>query len=250
MTIEQFTRQAQHLRAAATIRNAEALNRMVELAELSAEDLTLDVACGPGLTVCAFAPHVRHSTGIDLTPAMLDEARQLQREKGLANITWNQGDVAELPYADGSFSVVTSRYAFHHFRDPLGVLGEMIRVTKSGGTLLISDSAPAAAKSDAFNQMEKLRDPSHVRALTVNEWMNLFRATDLVVDHRETFRLVGDLDSLLARSFPNQGDDRVIRQMFESALQDDFLDLEPRREEARIAYGFPIAVFRARKAAA
>jgi ubiquinone/menaquinone biosynthesis C-methylase UbiE len=249
MTIDQFTRQAQGYARSATIRNDHVLKRFVELANLSASDTTLDVACGPGLAVCAFAPHVRHATGIDITPAMLDQARQLQAEKGLRNISWIEGDVKRLPFADGEFSVVTSRYAFHHFADPLAVLGEMIRVTKPGGTVLVADSTPAALKADAFNRMEKLRDPSHVRALSIEEWKQLLAEAGLATSHIEQFRLAGDLDSLLARSFPADGDEARIRRLFEEALKEDLLDVQPRREGEKIVYGFPIAIFKAHKAA-
>lgn len=250
MTIDQFTRQARGYASSAAIRNEEVLNHMVELAELRADDVTLDVACGPGLIVCALAPRVRHATGIDLTPAMLEEARQLQRARGLTNVTWIQGDVTRLPFADGAFSVVTSRYAFHHFTAPETVLREMSRVTRPGGTILVADSAPAAEKAEAFNRVERLRDPSHVRALTLEEWTSLFAAAGLICSQVESFRLAGDLDSLLARSFPNEGDEAQIRKMFMDALEEDFLDLQPRREGAKIVYGFPIAMFKARKNAA
>jgi ubiquinone/menaquinone biosynthesis C-methylase UbiE len=248
MTIEQFTRQAKGYAHSATIRNDDVLKRFVELAELRAEDTTLDVACGPGLVVCAFAPHVRHATGIDITPAMLDQARELQTEKALKNISWIEGDVTRLPFANRMFSVVTSRYAFHHFSEPLAVLREMIRVTKPGGTILIADSAPEVNKADAFNRMEKLRDPSHVQALSIDEWGQLLTEAGLVAPHIEQFRLGGDLASLLARSFPADGDEARIRQMFEIALEEDFLDVQPRREGEKIVYGFPIAIFKAHSA--
>jgi SAM-dependent methyltransferase len=249
MTIDQFTRQAEGFARSATIRNDGVLARIVELAQLRAEDETLDVACGPGLVVCAFAPHVRHATGIDLTPAMLEQARQLQAESKLENITWVEGDVARLPFADAAFSVVTSRYAFHHFSHPLVVLREMIRVTRPEGTILVVDSAPAAEKADAFNRMEKLRDPSHARALAQEEWPALFEQAGLVLEHAETFRLAGDLDSLLKRSFPREGDEARVRALFAQALEEDFLDVAPRREEGKIVYGFPIAVLKARRPA-
>jgi ubiquinone/menaquinone biosynthesis C-methylase UbiE len=248
MTIDQFARQAQGYASSATIRNDEVLNRIVEIAGLLADDSTLDVACGPGLVVCAFAPFVRHAAGIDLTPAMLEQARRLANEKGLRNITWTEGDVARLPFVDAEFSVVTSRYAFHHFVDPLKVLREMMRVAKPGATIVVVDSAPAAEKADAFNEMEKLRDPSHVRALTVKEWEELFAAAGLTPSHVETFRLGGDLDSLLARSFPNEGDEWRIRQIFTESLEEDFLDVQPRRYGGKIVYGFPIAMFKAQNA--
>lgn len=81
-------------------------------------DSTLDVACGPGVLACAFAEVARHVIGIDTTPTMLEQARKLQAEKGLANMSWRQGDVAQLPFDDGAFSLVVSRYAFRHVLDP------------------------------------------------------------------------------------------------------------------------------------
>jgi ubiquinone/menaquinone biosynthesis C-methylase UbiE len=249
MTIDQFTRQARGYAQSATIRNDGVLARFVEWADLRADDETLDVACGPGLVVCALAPHVHRATGIDLTPAMLDQARQLQAEKGLKNVTWVQGDVSRLPFADGEFSVVTSRYSFHHFSNPLAVLPEMLRVAKPGGTILIADSAPSSERADAFNHTERLRDPSHIRALAAGEWTALFQEAGLTPSRIEHFRLAGDLDSLLSRSFPHEGDEARIRKMFEDALEEDFLDVEPRRESGKIVYGFPIAMLKARRTA-
>src|SRR4051794_10628912 len=131
--LDQFTRQAVPFAAAPAIRSSEALQRIVEMAQASAEDKVLDVACGPGLLVCAFARIVEHAAGIDLTPAMLDQARALQEEQGLRNVSWLRGDVLTLPFPDETFSIVTARFAFHHFTDPLAALREMRRVCRTGG---------------------------------------------------------------------------------------------------------------------
>ena len=130
--LDQFTRQAVPFSTAPAIRNQDALQRIVEMAGAGPDDTVLDVACGPGLLVCAFAKVVRHATGIDLTPAMLEQARELQRQQGLQNVTWQQGDVLPLPYEDGTFSIVSARFAFHHFLDPLAVLKEMRRGCQAG----------------------------------------------------------------------------------------------------------------------
>src|SRR5215467_11878030 len=116
--VEQFTRQAVPFSNAPAVRNENALRRIVEAAEAGPEDTVLDVACGPGLLVCAFAQVVRHATGIDLTAAMLDQARKLQEEQRLENVTWRQSEVPPLPYGDGEFSIVTTRFVFHHLLDP------------------------------------------------------------------------------------------------------------------------------------
>lgn len=123
--LDQFTRQAIPFATAPGIKDEAALRLVVEFAGAGPEDTGLDVACGPGLLACAFARVVRHMTGIDLTPATLERARAWQRECGLTNVTWRQGDVLALPYADASFSIVTARYAFHHFLDPLAELKDL-----------------------------------------------------------------------------------------------------------------------------
>src|SRR6516164_8684662 len=88
LILDQFTRQATVFSTAPAITDEEALRMVVEAARPSHDDRVLDVACGPGLVVCAFAPHVREANGIDVTPAMLERARQLAAEKGLANVGW------------------------------------------------------------------------------------------------------------------------------------------------------------------
>src|SRR5213076_2959563 len=124
---EQFTKQAVPFSTAPGVRDEEALRLLVDFTGAGPDDTVLDVACGPGLVVAAFARVVRHATGIDITPAMLERARALAAERDLTNVTWDRGDVMPLPYADGSFTIVSSRFAFHHFLDPAAVLAEMQR---------------------------------------------------------------------------------------------------------------------------
>ena len=136
---DQFTRQAGVFNAAATITNEQALKMIVAAGQPGPDDTVLDVACGGGIIVCAFAPYVRHATGIDMTPAMLDQSRKLAAQKKLANTSWKQGDVTTLPFSDASFSIVVTRFSFHHFLDPLAVLKEMMRVCVPGGRIVVVD---------------------------------------------------------------------------------------------------------------
>jgi ubiquinone/menaquinone biosynthesis C-methylase UbiE len=246
--LDQFTRQAVPFAEAQAIRNQEALDRIVRLAEAGPEDTSLDVACGPGLLACAFARVVRHAVGIDLTPAMLGQAQKTQAEQGLKNVTWQQGDVMSLPYPDAHFSIVSSRFAFHHLLDPLAALKEMKRVCKPGGRVVVADMAPAPEKADALNAEERLRDPSHVRGMPLEELRRLFLRASLPAPRVDTYRLEGELEDLLSRSFPNPGDADRIRKIFEDSLADDALDLATRREKGRIFYSFPVAVLVTRKA--
>ncbi len=240
--LDQFTRQATPFATAPGIRDEAALKLIVECSGAGPNDTVLDVACGPGLVVAAFARVVRHATGIDITPAMLDRARAHAAEQGLTNVTWHQGDVLPLPWPDASFSIVTSRFAFHHFLDPLAVLREMTRVAAPGGRVVVIDSTPTRERADAFNRMERLRDPSHVRSLPVEEHRDLYARVGLPEPRVTSYRLEGELESLIGRSFPHPGDDEKLRELFRGALADDALDIQPRLENGQIRYGFPVSV--------
>lgn len=247
LILDQFTRQAVPFATAPSIKDEAALQLLVDCSGAGPEDTVLDVACGPGLVVCAFAKVARHATGVDITPAMLERARVHAAERGLTNVTWRQGDVMPLPWPDASFTVVTSRFAFHHFLDPLAVLREMARVCAPGGTVLVADSAPAPDKADAFNRMEVVRDPSHVRALPLAEHLALFERAGLPEPRVTHDRLEGELESLIARSFPRPGDDATLRRIFAASLADDALGIQARREGDTIRYGYPVAVMAARR---
>ena len=243
--VDQFTRQAAQFAASPTAHSEEILEGMLRLAQPKPSDTALDVACGPGVQVCALARHVQHARGIDLTPAMLEQARKTQQEQGVANVSWDQGDVTAMPYREGEFDIVTCRFAVHHFPEPLRVLHEMRRVSRSGGRIVIADSAPTRAKADAFNAMEKLRDPSHTRALAVEEMTELFVQAGLPEPQVECVRLVLDLDEFLSRSYPKEGDEARIRAMFARALTDDVMDLQPRRGAGKIAFSVPVGIYAA-----
>jgi SAM-dependent methyltransferase len=243
--IDQFTRQAVPFSTAPGIKDEEALALLVAESGAGADDTVLDVACGPGLVVAAFARVVRHATGIDITPAMLARADELARGRGLSNVRWDHGDVTPLPYADGSFSVVSSRFAFHHFLDPAAVLAEMRRVCAPGGTIVVTDLAASSdpKKAAALNAMERLRDPSHVRALPLAELEALVRDAGLTLRRQAHYRLASDVDGLLQRSFPAAGDADRIRAMFVAALADDGLGLGVRRHgETEIRFAYPVAI--------
>jgi ubiquinone/menaquinone biosynthesis C-methylase UbiE len=245
--LDQFTRQAAPFATAAAIRNEEALNRIVQLAGAGPDDSVLDVACGPGLLASAFARVAKHATGLDMTPAMLEQARKTQQEQGLNNVSWQQGDVYSLPFPEAQFSIVSSRFAFHHLQDPLSALKEMKRVCKPGGRIAVADMAPLPEKAAALNAAELLRDPSHARAMPVDELRGLFEQAGLAAPQVSSYRMEGELEDLLSRSFPNEGDADRLRTIFADSITDNALDLNTHLESGKIFYSFPVAVLVARK---
>lgn len=127
--VDQFTRQAEAF-ADKHRSHMDVLALTVEAAGVNARDTVLDVACGPGLVACAFAHVAAHVTGVDITPAMLARARRLQTEQGLTNMAWRRADAESLPFDDGTFSLIVTRYSMHHFLNPAAVLTEMRRACR------------------------------------------------------------------------------------------------------------------------
>ena len=241
---DQFTRQARAFNAAAPIAAEDALKMIVAAADPGPDDTVLDIACGGGLVAGAFAPLVRHVIGLDATPAMLDEARRVAAQKGLANTTWDQGDVTTLPYPDGAFTIVVTRFSFHHFLDPAAALAEMVRVCAPGGRIVVVDSSPSEdmTKAAAFNRLELLRDPSHTRALPLSEMKRLFAAAGLTEPQVGFYELRDEVRNLLARSYPNPGDDVKIVDMFRASASDDHLGIPVRLDGETIHYAYPVAI--------
>jgi ubiquinone/menaquinone biosynthesis C-methylase UbiE len=240
LIVDQFTRQAQVF--AERNRVEESLPLMLQFSGVSASDTVLDVACGPGIIACAFAEVAEAVIGIDLTPAMLDEARALQAERSLRNVSWIEGDVTALPFADNSFSIVVTRYTFHHFLSPEAVLGEMARVCRPGGRVVVSDVTPEPAKSAAYDRFETLRDPSHTHALPLDTLRGFFARANLRQVEMESFRREMEFDFLLSSSYPNPGDAERMREMIEGDLGKDEMDLGAHVKDGKIYISFPVTV--------
>ncbi len=249
LILDQFTRQATLFSTAAPITNEGALRMIVQAAGAKPSDTVLDVACGGGIVVCAFAPHVCSATGIDVTPAMLEQAQSLAAEKGLTNVAWRQGDVTTLPYEDGSFTIVVTRYSFHHFLEPLTVLREMRRVCSPGGRIVVVDTCASEdpAKAAEFNRLEKLRDPSHARNLTLTELKGLFAGLGLSEPRESFYELRDQVQNLLARSFPNPGDELKIVDLFRLSAVDDRLGIPIDVTGDTIQYAYPVAILAAER---
>jgi SAM-dependent methyltransferase len=145
---------------------------LFERLPLGPDDLVLDVAAGTGHVARSLAPKVRAVVALDATPAMLERGRR----HGVPNVIFMRGDAAALPFVDDSFDVVVSRFAVHHFEQPHAQIAEMRRC---GRRLAIADLVADPQAAETQNRLERLRDPSHVRLLTVDELAALVQTDDV-----------------------------------------------------------------------
>ncbi len=175
----------------------ESLDRMLELVPARPDWRVLDVATGGGHTALAFAPRVREVLATDITQEMLEAAEQFVHDKGVTNITFAEADACDLPFDPKEFDLVTCRVAPHHFPDCARFTREMARVLKAGGyAAMIDNVVPEDRATDEYiNTLEKFRDPSHVRALTANEWLRRFGDAGFKVEAAEIFRKARDFEA-------------------------------------------------------
>ncbi len=183
-----------------TIGRREILDWITAALPLTPRTQALDVAAGAGHVSRAVAPAVRSVTAVDITPAMLCEARAAAAAAGLDNLRLVQADARRLPFAPGRFDLVLCRLALHHFADPAIEVAEMARVTRAAGTLVVVDllSPDDAPLAESCNAFERMRDPSHTRALTAAELRDLLAATGRPVDHWSARKVEVDIEPWFA----------------------------------------------------
>ena len=116
-------------------------NRLVKFARVQPGQKVLDAACGTGVVALTAARLNAHVTGLDLTPALLERARENARLAG-KEIDWREGDVEALPFEDRAFDVVISQWGHMFAPRPDVAVKEMLRVLKPGGTIAFSTWPP------------------------------------------------------------------------------------------------------------
>lgn len=243
--VAQFTRWAAPFSALDIHADADGLGRTLAAARLAPQMRVLDVACGPGIVACAAAAQAGHVTGIDLTPAMIEQARARQARQGLVNMDWRVGDATRLPFADGSFDVALTRYSFHHLPRPIDALREMQRVVAPNGRVVVIDATPTQQTQAAYDRMETLRDPSHASALTREQLRGLGRDIGLVEDGIDGYALEARLETLA-----DAGDMAALTALFDAdiASGENRVGVDARRDGEEIYFRFPVTILAWRKA--
>ncbi|HEX7982980.1 MAG TPA: class I SAM-dependent methyltransferase [Duganella sp.] len=202
-----------------------------ELAAGLGTPLVLDLGCGAGHASFAVAPVARSVTAFDLLPEMLAVVAGAAQDRGLHNITTEQGDVASLPFADASFCMVVTRFSAHHWFDVPAALREVKRVLKPDGLLVVIDiTAPETPLHDTTLQaVELLRDGSHVRDHRPSEWTAMLRSAGFRPERAGDWKLQMVFDEWTARMRTPPERVAAIRSLFASAPQQtrDYFDVRP-----------------------
>ena len=248
---DSFTRQAPVYAVTPAVADPSRITRLVEAVDPAPHSRVLEVACGPGFLALAFAARCREAVGLDLTEAPLTIAEKNGRDRGLSNVRFQRGDADHLPFPEDEFDVVVCRFAFHHFEEPGRVLREMARVCRRQGKVAVEDmvSSEHRARGDYHNRLERLRDPSHTRALAPTELLALFTANTLELERLYSGELVQNLERWLANSQTPPNPAAEVRAMIERDGREDLSGTRPYLKEGEWFFRQPTMAVVARKLA-
>lgn len=226
------------------------LARLVELVQPQPHWRVLDVATAAGHTAFIFAPHVARVVATDITPQMLDVATKLAAERGITNVSFQEADAEALPFADGEFDLVTCRIAPHHFSHIDRFVAESARVLKAGGTLAVVDniSPEDETASAEYNAFEKLRDPSHGRCLSVEEWRRAFTRAGFDLRACETAPKEMEFESWADRMGVTDDIKAQLRTMLCNGAEATRAFLEPQERDGDTLFYLTEAILVGRKA--
>jgi ubiquinone/menaquinone biosynthesis C-methylase UbiE len=215
---QQFGAVAAHYATSAVHVDGPDLQAMLQAAPLPTTTV-LDVGCGAGHAALAFAPHAEHVVALDVTEPMLLQVQRLAAERRITNVETRRGNVEQLPFGDHSFALVTSRYSAHHYGNPQQALIEIARVLQPDGTFLLVDVvSPVDEAHDTFlNQIETLRDPSHVRNHSVTQWREMIATAGMRAELIDTWPLHLDFGAWVTRMHTPAAAVAQIKSLFDHA---------------------------------
>ena len=222
------------------------LGLLTQIAEPRPTDLALDAGSGPGFVAHALSESVRVAVGLDLSLEMARLASRRAAERSIKSFHATTGDLQIMPFGDGTIDLVVSRYAMHHCAEVESALAEMRRVCRRGARLVICDTAAPEEPDIArrMNEIEKTRDPSHVRNLSHSEWKALLEKCGFAVDAAERSRVHLEFHDWVERAATPASSVAELRRTFESppaGIQEAF---EIRNEGDRIFFSWPVSVVR------
>ncbi|WP_276256328.1 class I SAM-dependent methyltransferase [Halomontanus rarus] len=118
--------------------------RLVDATDVSSNDAVLDVGCGTGNVAITAARRDASVTGLDITPVMLDAARENAAIAGIEDISWREGTATDLPFDDDTFDVTLSCVGHMFAEPPDAAAQELLRVTRSSGQIAFTSWTPTS----------------------------------------------------------------------------------------------------------
>lgn len=237
---ERFTRTAEQFAKFSLTTRAEEAELLVSLAAPDGTERAFDLACGPGTFTRAFAPRVKFILGLDLTPALVAQAREAAARAGLDNLVFALGDAAAIPLADSLLDLAVCAYSLHHFADAGGSLRELARVVQPGGCVALVDliAPEEPSRAAANNAIERARDASHVTTLRLSDLRRAVQAAGLRIRTWQITQRLRSFDEWMRIAGWERGDPAYeeTRRLMEASMPNNSAGFYPRRVTADLEW--------------
>ncbi|MBN1134532.1 MAG: methyltransferase domain-containing protein [Methanosarcinaceae archaeon] len=246
---DQFGKHSKAYAKSSALSNQENLRRIIELTAPSKNDRLLDVATGTGFLAFEFAKHVCEVVGIDFTDEMLAIAKQYKIDEAVENVIFETEDMESIPFAVSSFDIVSCTFAFHHFLNPEIAISEMLKVLRPGGKIVISDivSPEDIAKSDYQNEMERLRNPSHVKHYPSFEILQILQNHGFDILISKYWPIDFGFEEWISMSLQDAESVKRVKEMMLAAMEYELTDLNIRLRNDNIWFTYNIKIIVGRK---
>jgi len=195
-----WSTRAEAFRESPTHREGPDLDLLVEMCEPGDGVKVLDVATGGGHVARRLREQGCEVVTVDPAPGMRPDV---------------VARAEHLPFDEGSFDVVTCRIAPHHFDDIRAAVAEMARVAQR--LLVIDDNLFI---DEQVEQAERLRDPTHVRCYSEEEWKEMLTDAGLEVERAERLERRRDVDDWVARVATPPADAERVKELLADRIED------------------------------
>lgn len=180
---------------------ARSIEETIRRLEIKPGDRLLDVGCGTGALFQRLSTSSEQKmVGLDVSFAML----ALACRKDIPGASFAQGSAYALPFRAGSFDVVVSCSAFHYFHYPKRALGEMARVLKPSGRLVMTDWCHDYLTCKLCDLYLRFRDPAHYRMYRSRECARLLSRAGFKLCKLDRYKISWLWGLMTARARPPQ----------------------------------------------
>lgn len=231
LVAQQFGSTARAYLESVTHATGEDLELLAQAIASTSDATVLDLGCGAGHASFAVAAHAASVTAYDLTAEMLEVVSREAAARGFKNLTTVQGRAEALPFPDAHFDWAISRYSAHHWHDVPAALREVRRVLKPGGRVLLIDSVGGETPllDTHLQTIEILRDPSHIRDYSTQEWLALFRDSGFTAGVQHEWPVPIEFSGWVARMRTSPERIAAIHSVWEAAPDEvrSFFQVQP-----------------------
>ncbi len=213
----------------------------------------MDLGTGTGrLALMIAEAGAKEVVGVDISPAMLEIAeyfRLSSASPAAKQVSFRLASAQRMPFRSENFDAIICRLVLHHSHKPERILQEIVRLLKPGGILIFADllGADDPVKRATQNTIEERRNPSHVAALSAEQYRKLIGNSELQIEQENISVFEQDLEEWLADLQSIPASRSVVREMMEAGLETDAAGLNVRRHSGKLVFDQQLIYIKARK---